>query len=66
MAGGEGAGAGLSKDVLLVMMPPNFTSETTAMREVLDPHIAWAIGVLLLALIAAIVALVTAPSERRQ
>jgi len=43
------------------------TPETAPLREaVLDPHVAWAIGVLLLALIAAVVALAIGMTERRR
>ena len=41
-------------------------SDTMAVHELLDPHIAWAIGCLLLALIAAIVAMLIAPTGRRR
>jgi hypothetical protein len=43
------------------------TPETAPMREVLlDPHVAWAIACLLLALVAAAVALAIGLSERQR
>jgi hypothetical protein len=42
------------------------TGETAPFRELLDPHIAWAIACLLLALAAAVAALLLGQTERRR